>query len=181
MKKLSIRDLDLRGELVGSLGIVECLLQVGALQLLRVHQGCPGLGEPRTGLGANGTATRGDVILGGRDLGLRIEHGLGDGLLCALLGGCGIPNTCNHSVDLCVRGFEALKYLQRCDRRRGERSACGANLRGRRSDSAGHTAVGVVQTARLGNIFFHVCNRGHNRLLTRGEVGAELVDSAREQ
>ena len=115
-------------ELVGALRVLERPLGVGGLQLLRLDERRSGLGQARARLGADGSSSRGDVVLGGRHLSTRLQHDLTEHLKRALRLGGGIPHSRDDGVDLLVGRFERLEGRDRARLRGGQQGLRGIEL-----------------------------------------------------
>ena len=169
------------GELARALGERERLLRIGDLQLLRLNEGGAGLGQAGARLGADRAAPGDDVVLGGRDLRLRLQHRLAEHLLGALRLGGGIPDALDQRVDLRVRGLEALQRDQRPARGAGQVGPRLLDLLAGRGDDAGEPSVGIRQGGCRRHVLLEFGDERRGPGLAFGEVGAELVDRGLEQ
>ena len=123
-----------------------------------------------------------DVVLGGRDLRLRLQHRLAEHLLGALRLGGGIPDALDQLVDLRVRGLEALQRDERAPRRAGRCASLACSICWRvAAIDAGEPSVGIRQGGCRGDVLLEFGDERRGPRLAFGEVGAELVDRGLEQ
>ena len=156
--------------------------RVGGLQLLRLHERGAGFGQPRAGLRADGAATRGDVVLGRRDLRLRLQDHAGRPSAARAAPGPrhpARPARRRRSARSRPRGSGASTSGRRAVPARFARAASICWRVAAIAAATRPSASGRADAAR--DVLLELGDQRGRAPLAVGEVAAELVDRVLEQ